>query len=361
VARYGYGYGYAGYGGYGPSSAAASFSPPAAAPVYTTQAAQCYCTAVTDTPPPSYRYSAPPPSYRYGYPPPSRYTYSYGYPPARGYSYPPPASYSYGYPPPRATGYTFGPPPRSTGYSLSPPSASTSGYSYGYGYQYGGYGYGYGYGSRSSASVRGASTVSTIGSCYCKFDTITNSFDLSAPTCKSALYSKCASGSMLACSTLDSFYSSTDLGSKQAISEFLFEDCPPEAPCACQALSFNGNETSAQKGDCCANLRVACQPLFGGLACDEVEAFCSDNLASPMLNKYVQHKLHDAVCEANPTVAAAPTPSQGLTAGQVAGIVIGALVGVAVLAGVAYSVLKSVQVPAAGAGTGAGQSAYMSL
>jgi hypothetical protein len=113
-------------------------------------------------------------------------------------------------------------------------------------------------------------------------------------------------------------------------------------------MTFNGAEAAEPKGRCCSSLRVACQPLFGGLACAEVEAYCSDNLASPTLNKYVLHKLHDATCPTPEQVSAAatrPAPSSSLSSAQVAGIVVGVVVGLAVLAGVAYSALKAVQAP----------------
>ncbi len=139
--------------------------------------------------------------------------------------------------------------------------------------------------------------------------------------------------------------------SPQAITEFLFEDCPPEAPCACSGVAFNGEERAAQKGRCCASLRVSCQPLFGGLACAEVEAFCSDNLPSPTLNKFVQHKLHDATCAAEEQVAAAaPAPAAGgVSAAQAAGIAVGVVVGLAVLAGVAHAAIRAARAPSAGA------------
>lgn len=390
-----YGYSAGSYGSYG---SAKGFAPPATAPTYSTPAAVCYCTAVPasvatagvptpgtpaatpgtpaayiGTPPAKYGYSPPAGTYGYASPPlkavpatpaatpgspvtasavlspPGKYTPTYGPPPP---TYAPKAApgtpvTTAGVSPatPAKGGYTA--PPTAGGYTaIAPPTKVTaSGYGAGAPPAKGGYG-SYGYGAKSAASTKAA----TMSTCYCRYDAAAGAFDLAEPACRAALYTKCASGSPLGCSTLDSYYAAGDLASKQAVTELLFEDCPPEAPCACAALSFNGAESGAGKAACCSNLRVACQPLFGGLACAEVEAFCSDNLASPMLSKYVLHELHDVTCEAPQAeavaaVSAAPAAAGGLSSAQAAGIAVGVVVGLAVLAGVAYSALKAAQAP----------------
>lgn len=107
----------------------------------------------------------------------------------------------------------------------------------------------------------------------------------------------------LQCEWLDRFYAPSagpghSLPHEADIASFVFADCSPQPPCACAGVAFDGSDAVASTVACCRDLRVACKTPYSGLACKQVEAFCSDDAATPALASWARHVLHHSDCRA---------------------------------------------------------------
>jgi hypothetical protein len=152
------------------------------------------------------------------------------------------------------------------------------------------------------------SSGSKAGSCYCRYVARSASWALEESACKAALFARCGpSGSLLECKQLEAYYAALaksrsnpmDAPHVDAISAFLYVDCPPAPPCSCKALTLAAKETKAQREQCCADLKAWCQVPFSGIDCNEAVSFCSssNSLAEDTVYGFALVKTHNADCK----------------------------------------------------------------
>ena len=107
------------------------------------------------------------------------------------------------------------------------------------------------------------------GTCYCRYNPRDSSWALEQAACRAALFNRCKSaGNLLECSQVEGFYRGlampgSEAPHKDAITAFLYADCPPAPPCSCKAL-LAGSETATARGRCCTDLQAHCQVRAGG-------------------------------------------------------------------------------------------------
>lgn len=153
-----------------------------------------------------------------------------------------------------------------------------------------------------------SSSSSKAGSCYCRYVARSASWALEESACKAALYSRCGpAGDLLECKHLEAYYTAlaqsrlnpADAPHVDAISAFLYVDCPPAPPCSCKALTLAAKETKAQREQCCADLKAWCQVPFSGIDCNEAVSFCSSSngLAEDTVYGFSLVKTHGIDCK----------------------------------------------------------------
>ncbi|KAF8061905.1 CCB3 [Scenedesmus sp. PABB004] len=159
------------------------------------------------------------------------------------------------------------------------------------------------------------------GACYCRYVPAAAAWALDEPPCRAALYGRCGGGgALLECAALDGYYRARRAGTPagqapgaDAVSAFLYVDCPPAPPCSCKA--------APRGAGCCADLKAACQVPFSGLDCGAVARFCAAKGAPAsdeggLIASFVLVRTHGADCKAPAHAAAyAAVADAGAAAG----------------------------------------------
>ncbi|KAI8476604.1 MAG: hypothetical protein J3K34DRAFT_463891 [Monoraphidium minutum] len=196
-------------------------------------------------------------------------------------------------------------------------------------------------GSSTSAAAAGEGSM---GTCYCRYDAAAGAWALREPSCRAALEGRCGpAGGLLECGAVQAYYgaSTRTAASADALSAYLFVDCPPPPPCGCAAAgALDGGRPAAAA--CCGELRAHCGTPFSGLDCDDVDDFCSARTAGgaapDAVRQFVAVRTHNQACAA----PAARRAGAGGAAGGGAG-------GAAALAGMAAAACVAAGAAAAGA------------